>query len=169
MQFHSTRRSFLGSSLGCIRGAADLLHVRAAHPARATGRFCKSKNRGMVGVSGSVSQNFQPCRELASDGIDWVSTAINLPANQVRAASRETGMLVHGLANMNHYGIRLAKLAKSHGKLLIGVDSTKQHYTISHSFSHKQNAGFAPLVSRRALDRQRTSSDSSEPPVPPAN
>lgn len=108
MQFHSTRRRFLSTSLGCVLGSAGLTHVGSAQAREATSRFYKSVKWGMIDVPGSVLEKFQLCKELGYNGMELISPAKNLSADEIRAASRATGMPVHGVVDMKHWNIRLS-------------------------------------------------------------
>ena len=73
----------------------------------AKGRIYKSVKWGMIEVDGSVLDKFQLQKELGYDGMELVSPS-DLKADEVRRASEQTGMPVHGLVDMKHWEIRLS-------------------------------------------------------------
>jgi hexulose-6-phosphate isomerase len=78
----------------------------AADPS-AKGRIFKAVKWDMIGIEGSVSDKFRLQKELGYDGMELVGPAL-LEADDVRRASDETGMPVHGLVDMKHWEIRLS-------------------------------------------------------------
>ncbi|MEX0613711.1 MAG: sugar phosphate isomerase/epimerase family protein [Pirellulales bacterium] len=71
------------------------------------GRIFKAVKWGMIGIQGSVLDKFRLQMDLGYDGMELVSPS-DLPADEVRHASDETGMPVHGLVDMKHWEIRLS-------------------------------------------------------------
>ena len=74
------------------------------------GKIFKSVKWGMIGEGGSVLEKFQLQRELGYDGMELVSPT-DLKVDELLAASRETGMPIHGLVNQRHWsdGFRLSE------------------------------------------------------------
>lgn len=56
----------------------------------------------------TVLEKFQLCKELGYDGMELISPAEGFDAEEIRAASLETDMPVHGLVNTKHWGVRLS-------------------------------------------------------------
>ena len=77
-----------------------------AQPAN-RGRIFKSVKWGMINEGESVLEKFQLNKELGYDGMELISPS-NLNLEEVLAASRETGLPVHGLVNQKHWGVRLS-------------------------------------------------------------
>jgi len=106
------RRSFLQSA-SVAWGAAMCAPDRSAYGAAAdnpwpqAGRILKSVKWGMIGEPGSVLEKFRLQKELGYDGMELISPS-QLDPDEVRAASRETGMPVHGVVDMQHWQIRLS-------------------------------------------------------------
>ncbi len=67
----------------------------------------KSVKWGMVQAGGSVLEKFQIQKDLGYDGIEFVSPT-DIDLKEVVAASRETGLPVHGLVNQKHWEIRMS-------------------------------------------------------------
>jgi len=61
----------------------------------------------MIEGDGSVLDKFRMQKELGYDGMELISPS-DLKAEDVRRASEETGMPVHGLVDMKHWDIRLS-------------------------------------------------------------
>ena len=112
------RRKFLQSSAALAAGAGLLNPVSSAfgQPAgradgerdpSAKGRIFKAVKWGMITVEGSVLDKFRLQKELGYDGMELISPS-DLKADDVRRASDQTGMPVHGLVDMKHWEIRLS-------------------------------------------------------------
>ncbi|MCH2180597.1 MAG: TIM barrel protein [Mariniblastus sp.] len=71
------------------------------------GRIYKSVKWGMIQDGQTVLEKFQLNKDLGFDGMELVSPS-NLDLDEVMAASRETGMPVHGLVNQKHWQVRLS-------------------------------------------------------------
>jgi hexulose-6-phosphate isomerase len=109
------RRTFLRSSAALVAGSSVLQSITpvvaqsgaAAVSAAGQGRIYKAVKWGMIETGGSVMDKFRLQKELGYDGMELVSPS-ELTADEVRQASDETGMPVHGLVDMKHWEIRLS-------------------------------------------------------------
>ena len=111
------RRRFLKTSAALAATAGVLHRVPALAQSNATaastvaqsgqGRIYKSVKWGMIQAGGSVLDKFRLQKELGYDGMELVSPS-DLNADEVRRASEDTGMPVHGLVDMKHWEIRLS-------------------------------------------------------------
>jgi hexulose-6-phosphate isomerase len=109
------RRTFLRSSAALVAGSGVLRSITpvvaqsgaAAVSAAGQGRIYKAVKWGMIETGGSVTDKFRLQKELGYDGMELVSPS-ELTADEVRQASDETGMPVHGLVDMKHWEIRLS-------------------------------------------------------------
>ncbi len=109
MQQLASRRRFLGSSLGCALGATWLPHVSRAQATQPSPkRIYKSLKWGMIKTPGTVLEKFQLCEELGYDGMELISPLEELEVESLLAASRQTGMPIHGLVDMRHWKLRLS-------------------------------------------------------------
>ena len=70
-------------------------------------RIYKSVKWGMIQDGKTVLEKFQINKELGFDGMELVSPS-NLNIDEVVAASRETGLPIHGLVNQKHWQVRLS-------------------------------------------------------------
>jgi hexulose-6-phosphate isomerase len=70
-----------------------------AQPATNSGRILTACKWGMIQGPTSVLGRFKLCKEVGFDGMELVNP-LNAPVAEVLAASRETGMPVHGLVNI---------------------------------------------------------------------
>jgi hexulose-6-phosphate isomerase len=113
-----SRREFLRTSTALAAGAAWLgprcgAHAQAAVAEAAPeepstkGRIYKAVKWDMIGIEGGVRDKFRLQKELGYDGMELVGPSL-LAADEVRRASEETGMPVHGLVDMEHWEIRLS-------------------------------------------------------------
>lgn len=106
----ATRRKFLSHSLGAACGyaaASSWSFCRASSPAG--NRIYTSLKWGMIGEEGSVAEKFQLCHELGFDGVELISPRSDeLTTEEVRAASRQSSLPVHGVVNMKHWQVRLS-------------------------------------------------------------
>ncbi len=86
-------------------GAAD----EATAPAKPTNRdlIYKSVKWGMIGGAGSVAAKFALCKELGYDGME-LESPVDAESDEIIAASRDTGMPVHGVVDMRHWQVRLS-------------------------------------------------------------
>lgn len=71
------------------------------------GRIYKAVKWGMIDIPGSVLDKFKLQQELGYDGMELISPS-DLNVDEVRRASEQTGMPVHGLVDMKHWDIRLS-------------------------------------------------------------
>ena len=74
------------------------------------GKIFKSVKWGMIKEEGSILEKFKLQKELGYDGME-LSRPSGLKLDELVAASRETGMPIHGLVNMRHWsdGFRLSE------------------------------------------------------------
>jgi hexulose-6-phosphate isomerase len=96
-----------GSSV--LRSATPVLAQSdaAVRSSAGKGRIYKAVKWGMIETGGSVLDKFRLQKELGYDGMELVSPS-DLSPEEVRRASDETGMPVHGLVDMKHWEIRLS-------------------------------------------------------------
>lgn len=99
-----------------LPAAAKTLPAAAAadQPRKAptnAGRILKSVKWDMIGGGGSVRDRFELCKRLGYDGMELISPG-GPPAEQARAASRATGLPVHGVVDMRHWQVRLSSPAE---------------------------------------------------------
>lgn len=104
----------------CFGAAAGTAVLASAIPARAQSdaaaavapeempkRLRKAVKWGMIDADGPAVGRFRLCKELGYDGIELVSPDAP-PAQELRAASAETGMPIHGLVNNRHWQVRMS-------------------------------------------------------------
>ena len=84
--------------------ATTRAEVTAVEPDR---RLLRSVKWGMIEVDGPPIERFRVCKELGFDGIELISP-IDVPIAELRAASAETGLPIHGLVNNKHWQVRLS-------------------------------------------------------------
>lgn len=106
-----SRRTFLRASLGGLAAGAVNM-VAGATPADASmpdgnKKLFTSVKWGMVDVPGSVLDKFRLQKELGFDGVEMNSPA-KIDRDEVVAASRQTGMPVHGVVDSVHWDQRLS-------------------------------------------------------------
>jgi hexulose-6-phosphate isomerase len=112
-----SRREFLQTSASLAAGAMWLgptvsviatgAVAESATDPSAKGRIFKAVKWDMIGIEGSVLDKFRVQKELGYDGMELIGPSL-LPADEVRRASDDTGMPVHGLVDMKHWEIRLS-------------------------------------------------------------
>lgn len=112
-----SRREFLHTSAALAVGAtflgtassglADSAPAATSSGPSGKGRILKAVKWGMIGVHRSVLDKFRLQKELGFDGMELVSPS-RLKPEDVRRASDETGMPVHGVVDMKHWEIRLS-------------------------------------------------------------
>lgn len=120
--FDLSRRAFVGAlAAGPVVGFGGKSWAEAAATPATTGvepgsaaplqsnagKILKSVKWGMIETDGPAIERFRLCKELGYDGMELVSPGGPAPA-EVRAATEETGMPVHGLVDMKHWDIRLS-------------------------------------------------------------
>jgi hexulose-6-phosphate isomerase len=69
--------------------------------------FRKAVKWGMIDIDGSPLDKFALCKELGYDGMELISPG-QPPIDELRAATAETGMPIHGLVNERHWQVRLS-------------------------------------------------------------
>jgi hexulose-6-phosphate isomerase len=79
----------------------------AASTVAGKGRIYKAVKWGMIEGPGSVLEKFQLQKEIGYDGMELISPSELNPV-EVRRASDQSGMPVHGVVDMNHWEIRLS-------------------------------------------------------------
>lgn len=62
----------------------------------------------MINIDGSVVEKFQLCKDLGYSGMELISPLSDFSIADVTAASRSTGMRVHGVVDMKHWDTRLS-------------------------------------------------------------
>ena len=110
-----TRRSFLSTGAagaGALAVAGTSLATADASPQMLDEpdpeqRLRLSVKYGMVGTKGSVADRFALLKSLGYDGVEMDSPS-NIDINEVQAASRTTGLPVHGVVNSIHWQVRLS-------------------------------------------------------------
>jgi sugar phosphate isomerase/epimerase len=113
-----SRRSFLRSTAGLAMGlgvlsrpagafAAPSIADRSSESHAGRGRIYKAAKWQMIELQGSVREKFQSQRDVGFDGMELISPS-DLDPVEVRRASDETGMPVHGVVDMRHWEIRLS-------------------------------------------------------------
>jgi hexulose-6-phosphate isomerase len=112
-----SRRAFLEASAALTTGVTLLPQSAAAVAAAAAsslglndpgrGRIFKAVKWGMIETGGNVLAKFQLQKELGYDGMELISPS-NLDTDEVRHASEQTAMPVHGFVDMKHWEIRLS-------------------------------------------------------------
>lgn len=107
MSFSLTRRRFIGSNFAIALGGLGFASTALAEQAKPR-RIYKSLKWGMIEGVDSVLGKFQLCKELGFDGMELISPAGEIAADQLRQARLQTGMPVHGLVNMKHWKVRLS-------------------------------------------------------------
>ena len=107
------RRQFVqraSSAVGAMAAASALpiTLARAEDDSAANkGRIFKSVKWGMVGEGNSVLEKFQLQKELGYDGVE-LNSPQDIDRDEVVAASRETGLPVHGVVDSVHWNHRLS-------------------------------------------------------------
>jgi hexulose-6-phosphate isomerase len=105
-----SRRRFGAAVAGCVAAAGFGPLSRGAAAAPVTVRkptFLKAVKWGMILEGETPLDKFQLCKELGYDGMELVSP-LDAPMEELRAASRATGMPIHGLVDMKHWDVRLS-------------------------------------------------------------
>jgi L-ribulose-5-phosphate 3-epimerase len=111
------RREFLQASVAFAAGGlfAPAVKIFAAPTAvqgspsiaAGKGRIFKAVKWGMIDLEGGVLDKFRLQKELGFDGMELISPWPHT-AEEVRRASDETSMPVHGVVDMKHWEIRLS-------------------------------------------------------------
>jgi hexulose-6-phosphate isomerase len=104
------RRQFLATSAAAF--AASMLPSAVTRAAESSvpenrGRIYKSVKWGMIGGGGSVLEKFELCKELGYDGME-LEAPLRHDVAEVLAASKATGMPVHGTVDQKHWAVRLS-------------------------------------------------------------
>jgi len=113
-----SRRDFLQTSAAMAAGTGLLSFnttICADQPASTAsasdspgkGRIFKAVKWDMIQIDGSVLDKFRLQKELGYDGMELISP-LDLKPEEVRRASEETEMPVHGLVDVKHWEIRLS-------------------------------------------------------------
>jgi len=108
---HVSRRCFGASALSAVAlSALSMSETALAIPPatkQLTGKIYTALKWGMIADGKTVREKLQLCKELGYGGVELVSPA-NFSASEVRRASEQTDMPVHGVVNMKHWSTRLS-------------------------------------------------------------
>jgi hexulose-6-phosphate isomerase len=95
------------SALGAFAISKSTAADDASSDGANRGKFFKSVKWGMVGTGGTVMEKFKIQKALGYDGIELTSPG-GPKVDVVLAASKATGMPVHGVVDSVHWGKRLS-------------------------------------------------------------
>ncbi|TWT75609.1 fructoselysine 3-epimerase [Posidoniimonas polymericola] len=105
------RRAFLATAAAASAtlstSARVLADISKSSADLATPPIYKAVKWGMINTDGSVLDKFELCKRLGYHGMELVSPGGPTTA-EARAATEATGMPVHGLVDMEHWGTRLS-------------------------------------------------------------
>jgi len=117
-----SRRSFGGAvAAGISLSALSAPAWSAPGKTVAPGRLYKAVKWGMIDIDGAAVDRFRLCKELGFDGMELVSPGAP-PIDELRAASAQTGMPIHGLVDMKHWQVRLSapdQPTRDHGREIL--------------------------------------------------
>ncbi len=102
MSLEVSRRQFLQTATVAAGAlATSSLNVSPVAAAEQPLKLRKALKFGMISGSGSILEKFQLAKDVGFEGIDMTS-----PANpdEVNAAQKETGLIVHGVVDYVHWG-----------------------------------------------------------------
>jgi hexulose-6-phosphate isomerase len=108
------RRDFLRQAATCASATAlaptfSLTGIAAEPtPLPAGRRIYTSVKWGMIEHPGSVLDKFQLCKDLGYTGMELISPVEGFTIDEITAASKATGMSVHGVVDQKHWDIRLS-------------------------------------------------------------
>lgn len=129
------RRGFLTASAGAaalgLWGNYSRADDRESADQSNQGRIYKSVKWGMIGAGNTVLDKFELCKELGYDGMELEAPARH-DVQEILAASRATGMPVHGTVGQKHWQVRLsspeqAERDEARQDLLTGLADTKAY------------------------------------------
>ena len=92
----NTRRQFLAAS-AALTAAALLPAADAKKP-----KLKKAVKYGMIGVKGTPTDKFNAIKKLGFQGVE-IDSPSGLKLDEVVAATKETGILVHGVIDSVHW------------------------------------------------------------------
>ncbi|MFO1019184.1 MAG: sugar phosphate isomerase/epimerase family protein [Planctomycetales bacterium] len=105
------RREFLRTSLATagLIGAGGLPALLAddSRPPQKRPQLKKAVKFGMIGIQGSVEEKFNLIKSLGFEGVEMDSPS-GINRDEVVAAVKSTGILVHGVVDSIHWKIRLS-------------------------------------------------------------
>ncbi|MBX3434480.1 MAG: sugar phosphate isomerase/epimerase [Pirellulales bacterium] len=107
----ASRRQFLqvGAAAGfAVAGVKSFSAAAVASPGPTARRIYTSVKWGMIAGDAPALDKFRLCREIGLDGMELVSPVDGFTVEEAVAASRATGMPVHGVVDMKHWEVRLS-------------------------------------------------------------
>jgi L-ribulose-5-phosphate 3-epimerase len=99
----TTRREFLAAGAAVV--AATALPSFAAEPKKPKLRI--AVKYGMIGIKGTPTDKFNAIKKLGFQGVE-IDSPSNLKLDEVVAATKETGILVHGVIDSVHWNDTLS-------------------------------------------------------------
>ena len=107
-EINLNRRDFgKASSLALVATALPALGQAADEQSRPKPRILKSIKFGMFGGNLPIADKFRALKEIGYDGVELNSPG-GVDKKQALAASRETGLPIHGVVDSIHWGTRLS-------------------------------------------------------------
>ena len=94
----TTRREFLAASAAAA--ALSAVPAFAAEPKKP--KLKKAVKYGMIGVKGTPTEKFNLIKKLGFQGVE-IDSPSNLKLDEVVAATKETGIVVHGVIDSVHW------------------------------------------------------------------
>ncbi|MDP7012769.1 MAG: sugar phosphate isomerase/epimerase family protein [Verrucomicrobiota bacterium] len=107
-EINLNRRDFgKASSLALVATALPALGQAVDEQSRPKPRILKSIKFGMFGGNLPIADKFRALKEIGYDGVELNSPG-GVDKKQASAASRETGLPIHGVVDSIHWGTRLS-------------------------------------------------------------
>lgn len=107
-EINLNRRDFgKASSLALVATALPALGQAVDEQSRLKPRILKSIKYGMFGENLPIADKFRALKEIGYDGVELNSPG-GVDKKQALAASRETGLPIHGVVDSIHWGTRLS-------------------------------------------------------------
>ena len=107
-EINLNRRDFgKASSLALVATALPALGQAVDEQSRPKPRILKSIKFGMFGGNLSIADKFRALKEIGYDGVE-INSPGGVDKKQASAASRETGLPIHGVVDSIHWGTRLS-------------------------------------------------------------
>ena len=107
-EINLNRRDFgKASSLALVATALPALGQAVDEQSRPKPRILKSIKFGMFGGNLPIADKFRALKEIGYDGVELNSPG-GVDKKQALAASRETGLPIHGVVDSIHWGTRLS-------------------------------------------------------------
>ena len=107
-EINLNRRDFgKASSLALVATALPALGQAVDEQSRPKPRILKSIKFGMFGGNLPIADKFRVLKEIGYDGVELNSPG-GVDKKQASAASRETGLPIHGVVDSIHWGTRLS-------------------------------------------------------------